>query len=159
MQAVAQNLQRIRKQRGVSLRGLAARTLDRPAARLPANAIHEIEQGVRRVDVDDLMSLAAALDVSPALLLMPQPDLPDEEGGGVVYLFDPEEPLAAEQVWDWITGHAPLRDEPWWDALERAEGVKAEIERRWYDERMRREWHQRSTPKFAWERENRDGTE
>lgn len=39
--------------------------------RLTHSAVDQIEKGTRRVDVDDLMALAAALDVSPATLLMP----------------------------------------------------------------------------------------
>ena len=36
------------------------------------SAVDQIEKGTRRVDVDDLMALAEALNVSPITLLMPQ---------------------------------------------------------------------------------------
>jgi len=51
------------------------------------SAVDQIEKGTRRVDVDDLMALAAALGVSPITLLMPgmsRADAPKMfEAGGV----------------------------------------------------------------------------
>ena len=38
---------------------------------LAHSAVDQIEKGTRRVDVDDLIALAAALGVSPTTLLMP----------------------------------------------------------------------------------------
>ena len=67
---VAANVKRLREQQNLGLRALAQRLADvgRP---LTHTALDKIERGTRRVDVDDLMALAAALDVSPATLLMP----------------------------------------------------------------------------------------
>lgn len=71
-ETVRENVQRLRKKRGLSLRALAARTenMNRP---LGHGSINAIEQGRRRVDVDDLMVLAAALHVNPLSLLFPYP--------------------------------------------------------------------------------------
>lgn len=65
---VAENLKRLRGR--VPVRELSARleALGRPI--LPSG-ITKIEQGSRRVDVDDLVALAQALEVSPMRLLLP----------------------------------------------------------------------------------------
>lgn len=70
------------------MRELSARLakLGRPI--LPSG-ITKIEQGKRRVDVDDLVALAAALKVTPTRLIMGPPPT---EG--------PEDP-AHEEVWEW----------------------------------------------------------
>jgi transcriptional regulator with XRE-family HTH domain len=73
---VADNLWQLRTARGISIRQLSVklRTLGHP---LSTEAISKIENGrasvpmpkqVRRVDVDDLLALAAALAVQPARL-------------------------------------------------------------------------------------------
>lgn len=73
---VADNLWKLRNARSMSLRQLAVklRDLGHP---LSTDALKKIENGradvpypkaVRRVDVDDLLALAAALAVSPARL-------------------------------------------------------------------------------------------
>lgn len=69
-ETVRENVLRLRTKRKLSLRALAARTeeLNRP---LGHGSINQIEQGRRRVDVDDLMTLAVALHVSPLALLFP----------------------------------------------------------------------------------------
>lgn len=76
---VARNLARYRKREGLTLRELSSRLAetDRPMAH---NTISEIEREARRTDVDDLMALAWALNVSPTALLMPETtDGPDWE--------------------------------------------------------------------------------
>lgn len=77
-----------------TVRELSARLakLGRPI--LPSG-ITKIEQGTRRVDVDDLVALAAVLKVTPTRLLLGPP--PSAEGD------DP----AHEDVWEW---------HPWTDA-------------------------------------------
>ena len=45
---------------------------DRAGGAISPTAISDIERGVRKVDVDDLMHLALALDVSPLDLLLPE---------------------------------------------------------------------------------------
>lgn len=152
-QAVAANIRRLRKESGISVRDLAARTRDSDGVGLGPNAISEAELGRQRVDVDDLVRIARALDVSPTALLFPWPSRHDRgpDDSGLVALVDPNEELPAEMVWAWLTGHAPLRDDQWWDDLERQEGEKPEGERRWYDDRYREGWRRRFAPRFAWE--------
>jgi transcriptional regulator with XRE-family HTH domain len=47
---------------------------DLPAVgrRITISGLSKIENGDRRIDVDDLMAIAVALDVSPAALLLPR---------------------------------------------------------------------------------------
>lgn len=97
---VARNLTKIRARLGLSQGELAQRTSDlgRPLA---ASALSKIEKLDRRVDVDDLVVLAAALGVSPAVLL-----LPDEDGPVAL-----AEKLTAEDLrtaWEWVYGEQPF---------------------------------------------------
>jgi hypothetical protein len=68
-----------------------------------ATGLHRLENGKRRIDADDLVGLAAALDVSPITLLMPF------TAHGLVELTAT---ITAEALdgWDWMRGLRPL---PW----------------------------------------------
>ncbi len=44
---------------------------------IPPLGLTRIRDGKRRIDVDDLIALALALDVSPAVLLLPLTESPD----------------------------------------------------------------------------------
>lgn len=61
--------------------------------------VRRVEEGNRRVDVDDLVALALALNVSPLALLLPRSDSPVVPGGEVA---------GAERIWGWAQGVAPL---------------------------------------------------
>jgi transcriptional regulator with XRE-family HTH domain len=66
-QTVRANVAALRKQRGLTLRDLSEKM---PSAHpLSHTTISEIERGARRVDVDDLVTLAKALSVSTTQLL------------------------------------------------------------------------------------------
>ena len=63
--------------------------------------ITKVVQGARRVDVDDLMSLAIALDVSPLTLLLPREKLGKRQavtGSRAV----------GGRLWEWARGDVPL---------------------------------------------------
>ena len=97
---VVANVKRLRNERSWSLDRLSEelRRVGRPI--LPTG-LSRLERGSRRIDVDDLVGLALALDVAPiALLLPPTTD-------GPVQLTD-EITAAAEDAWKWIRGIAPL---------------------------------------------------
>lgn len=103
---VRANVRRLRERRGVSQAQLARQTADtsRPLA---STAINEIENGARRVDVDDLLTLAVALGVNPNALLMPDrigDDLDVEVSGAA--------PVNSARAWQWARGHAPLVENP-----------------------------------------------
>ena len=69
-QAVIANVERLRKDRGLSLRALSER-LAVAGRRILPSALHAVSQGTRRIDVDDLAALATVFGVTPAALLAP----------------------------------------------------------------------------------------
>lgn len=95
--AVAENVGAVRKRRGWSQSTLSAKLgeLGRP---ILTSGVAKIEAGDRRVDVDDLLALAAALNVSPARLLLPDGSEDD--------LVSVTENLTrpAWSVWQWAEG-------------------------------------------------------
>lgn len=103
--AVAKNVTRIRGSRGLNYSALS-KLLSGHGREIPPLAVRRIEEGERRVDVDDLLALAAALNVSPATLLMPA--VTDENLEVEVTASDA--PRTADEVWDWLTAARPLAD-------------------------------------------------
>lgn len=69
-ETVRANIRTLRELRGYSQTDLSQR-LNAGGYQLSTNAISQIEIGARRVDVDDLMALAAAIEVTPLALLLP----------------------------------------------------------------------------------------
>ncbi len=71
---------------------------------IPPLGLRRIEDGERRVDVDDLVALAVALDVNPAALLLPSEDrgVPVEVTGVGSIEF--------KELWRWSDGVKALRD-------------------------------------------------
>lgn len=67
---LALNVAQIRKARGLSLRGLSE-VLKDAGWTLGADSLNKIELGMRRVDVDELVALAAVFEVEPTILLAP----------------------------------------------------------------------------------------
>lgn len=106
---VRKNIRWIRDERGISASDLSdqLKILGRP---IPPLGISRIENGQRRVDVDDLVAIAIALRVSPATLLMP---LRKDDGSkvdldDVVPVAGWHQPISARPVWEWLTGEEPL---------------------------------------------------
>lgn len=75
---------------------------DRTAGAISRTAISDIERGVRKVDVDDLMLLALALDVSPLDLL-----LPDRTDTGT-HPITGSTPRQTRELWAWATDGGAL---------------------------------------------------
>ncbi|MEU8688848.1 helix-turn-helix transcriptional regulator [Streptomyces sp. NPDC048665] len=98
---VAANVRRLRAQRGLTTQQLAERLVDlgRP---IIANAITKIEQGRRRVDVDDLMALAIALGVTPNTLLLPHEVHGQHQATAI------SEAVPHATLWHWADGTMPL---------------------------------------------------
>lgn len=96
---VAANLRRARQGIGVDLRELSAR-IKTAGRSISPTALSRIENGDRRVDVDDLTTLAYALETTPAGLLAPQADAPAPTGVADRFL--------AEEVQAWIQGRVKL---------------------------------------------------
>lgn len=99
--AVAANVKRLREGQNLGLRALASK-LAGTGRTLTHTALDKIERGTRRVDVDDLMALAAALGVSPITLLMPPVADTDETTETTVGTVN------AIRLWRWLTAEAPL---------------------------------------------------
>src|SRR5947209_8763146 len=99
---VIANLKQLREDRRLSYRELSdrLRALGRPIATL---GLSRIEKGTRRVDADDLVALAIALDVNPAALLLPR----DAAPGDAIPLTS-ELTVAAVSAWEWSAGRFPL---------------------------------------------------
>ncbi|TPF84355.1 hypothetical protein BW10_02080 [Bifidobacterium sp. UTBIF-56] len=98
---VAANVARLRG--GMQYKELAEKLteLGRPIAPL---GLRRIESGERKVDVDDLMALAIAFDVSPLTLLLP------ESGSNRIpaQVTGVQGDLTCAEVWRWAVGAEPL---------------------------------------------------
>jgi transcriptional regulator with XRE-family HTH domain len=100
---VAANVALLRGNRGLSTTQLS-KLLEQIGRPIPPTGITKIEKCTRRVDVDDLMALAAALRVSPSRLLLTSADRAEDmvkvTGFGEV---------SSRDAWDWLDGVRPLR--------------------------------------------------
>lgn len=98
---VGRNVARLRSLRGMSLKALEAKLgeLDR---KISWSSISKLENGTRKVDADDLMALAVALDVSPLSLLLPNTPGPFDqvEATGLT--------TTAADLWTWAVARSPL---------------------------------------------------
>jgi transcriptional regulator with XRE-family HTH domain len=99
------NVRRLRERLGLSQAQLARQTANtsRPLA---STAINEIENGARRVDVDDLLALAVALGVNPNALLMP-----DRVGDDFDVEMSGAGMVNSSRAWRWARGHSPISDD------------------------------------------------
>ncbi|UVO13412.1 helix-turn-helix transcriptional regulator [Mycobacterium sp. SVM_VP21] len=105
-QTVAGNIARIRAERGLSLRELAARMPE--GRKLNHAQLSAAERGVRQVTADDLTAISVALSVSPVALLMPTSDSGDK--GRIALTGTGERPAA--QLLDWLIGEYDLASDP-----------------------------------------------
>jgi hypothetical protein len=97
---VSANVIRLRAVQDLTSKELAYRT---PADhQLDRSIVLKIERGERRVDVDDLIALSIAFDVSPLALLLPSPRTPGE----VVHVTGAS--ATAAKFWGWALAQTPL---------------------------------------------------
>jgi len=101
-EALSANVREVRDARKLSQAELAARMTDLGRS-TQATAIAKLEGGDRRVDVDELVILSAALNVSLARLLAGADPDPD----ALVSLL-PGIAVDARHAWDWATGLGPI---------------------------------------------------
>ncbi|MFF5004102.1 helix-turn-helix domain-containing protein [Streptomyces phaeochromogenes] len=103
---VARNIERVRKTRQLKQKDLSDRlgAVGRPM--LPT-VVSKVERGERRIDVDDLVAFALALNVSPLALLLP----PLEAGDPYVSLTGGVE-ATLTNAWKWAAGERALPDSP-----------------------------------------------
>lgn len=130
---VASNVTRFRGARRYTLADLSERltTVGRP---MTGNTLSAIENATRRADVDDLVALAAALNVSPAALLMPNvTELDTTDPSDPSLIVEQHVPTSAGEnveagaLWLWLTADSPL-DAP--QILEKRDEVGIEVWRR-----------------------------
>jgi len=103
--AVAENVRRVREDRGFSFAELERRLIE-VGRRIPVLGLAHIERGRRRVDSDDLAALALVLGVSPATLLMPvaEDDEDQVETTGMT--------TSAWATWMWLAAVRPPASSP-----------------------------------------------
>jgi len=98
---VAANVRVLRNERGLDLADVSETmtALGRP---LSLNGLSKVERGKRGIDVDDLVALALALDVSPLRLLL-TPGAGEDQVALTAQIGTSE-----RRAWEWATGEIPL---------------------------------------------------
>ncbi|MGW3193697.1 helix-turn-helix domain-containing protein [Streptomyces sp. NPDC001118] len=102
---VARNIERLRKARQLKQKDLSD-LLEKAGRPTLPTVISKIERGERRIDVDDLVAFALALNVSPITLLLP-PTWSDEPTE-----LTAETQVRSQTAWRWVMGQGPAVD--WW---------------------------------------------
>lgn len=97
------NVERLRTARGLTKADLSARTKE-AGRQIPPLGISRIEAGTRRVDADDLVVLAVALNVEPNSLLLPP--VADDEPVDLA----PDRRVTARTAWAWALGYRTAMD-------------------------------------------------
>lgn len=100
--ALADNLSRLRQERGFNYTDLSNRLAARNRD-IPPLAIRRIEEGNRRVDVDDLMALAFALGVSPISLLLP--GMPEARDPALVSVTGLHHDVLPAELWEYLAAN------------------------------------------------------
>lgn len=107
-ETVMHNLPRFRGLRRMTLTDLSEK-LDELGRPMSVPTLSAVENGKRRIDVDDLVHLALALDVSPAALLMPATEAANDDIGNA----PGQEPWTlASDWWAWLRSEHPLWEGP-----------------------------------------------
>ncbi len=101
---VAKNIRAIRRTRGLAYTELAAKLKDLQRE-IPTWGLRKIESGGRRVDTDDLIALAIALDVFPSTLLMPE----SANATDTVEVTGVDGGIEARRWWHWLVAISPLQ--------------------------------------------------
>ncbi len=104
-EAVRANVEAQRKRENLGYAEMSRR-LEQLGRPIPDLGLRRIESGDRRVDVDDLMALAAVLNVSPASLLMPEVATVSKDD--LVPITAWRKPISAQHVWRWLTAVTSL---------------------------------------------------
>lgn len=103
---VARNVARFRNARGFTTVQLA-KLLEDAGRPITASSITKLELGQRKVDVDDLVTLAVVLRVSPSALLLP----PTADPATTVEITSAGA-VPADLAWVWTLGEHPLELPP-----------------------------------------------
>lgn len=106
-ETAAANLKRLREAKNLTYTELSKRMAANGRTLSPL-AVRRIEEGDRRIDVDDLMSLSIALDVSPTYFLMPATEAEEDD----VTVTGKVDPLPAKQLYEFLHGEHGLGGKP-----------------------------------------------
>jgi transcriptional regulator with XRE-family HTH domain len=101
---VMANVEKLRRSNKLTYKELSGR-LERLGRPIPVLGLSRLERGERRVDVDDLVALALALDTTPNRLLLPWLDAADVADDGTLTLAVSRDP---QELWAWATGERAL---------------------------------------------------
>ena len=96
---LAKRVEQVRKARGLTQRDVAQR-LANLGVSMHQTAIAKIENGERKVTVEDALLLAAVLDVAPVNLLLPLADNVDMALGNLT--------VSSGEMREWARGFTPL---------------------------------------------------
>lgn len=106
-ETLSKNLSRLREAKGLTYTQVSRRLAEGGRSISPL-AVRRIEDGERRVDVDDLLALAIALDASPTYFLMPVTEASDEQ----VEVTGLKNTVPAKQLYDFLHGEHGLAGRP-----------------------------------------------
>ena len=102
---VAGNIRELRRERELDLAGLSA-LLTQLGHAIGLNTLSKIERGTRRVDVDDLVALAFALDVTPNRLIL------TGTADARIIVLTGDTQITTASAWEWATGNMMLPRDP-----------------------------------------------
>lgn len=120
-QTVAKNLQRLRTVQTLNYKGLSDRLKAVAAWDISPTAIRRMEEGKRRVTVDDLVALALTLNCSPLALLLPPAEL------DYYVTITGAEKRPGYEVWEWGRGKNPILLAPMLKTLYKDHGPSDQI--------------------------------
>jgi 8-oxo-dGTP pyrophosphatase MutT (NUDIX family)/transcriptional regulator with XRE-family HTH domain len=103
---VIENIRLLREERRLAYTELSA-LLSEGGRPIPTLGLSRIEKGKRRVDVDDLVAIAAALGVNPSALLLPRRGDADQ-----LAELTPTRRYKLRALWGWADGAVPLPTRP-----------------------------------------------
>jgi hypothetical protein len=106
---VAENVDRLRVKQNLTFAALAKR-LEQIGRPIPTLGLRKIVAKTRRVDVDDLVGLAVALNVSPISLLIAPAETPAHAVPVTGYL--PDGLVRGDVLWNWLTAQHTLPQSP-----------------------------------------------
>lgn len=103
--AVAANIEHLRDTQNLTFVALSEQ-LGVLGRSIPPLGLRKIVAETRRVDADDLVAIAVALNVSPASLLMP--NLATVAEDDLVPVTGWHVPVPAQHIWRWLTASKPF---------------------------------------------------
>lgn len=101
---VAERVKKLRTASGLTFKEVSER-LDALGRPIPVLGLSRLERGERRVDADDLIALALALDVTPNRLMLPDVDA---RTSASAHGLTPAVRGRPQELWSWAQGEEPI---------------------------------------------------